>query len=141
LGKTEERCLAVTDPREPQEHPVPHVNTTRNYVTRCVRSLFQQGLVVDRSWLDPSDPRDATVVLGDSRALVWDEMTGWRVGVFKAGEQGVRTTLDGPVHLGGGPLPTPAELAWRIVSGTTGPQREYRSYTEPDGFDEVLRTY
>jgi hypothetical protein len=129
------------DHREPQQHPVPRVNTTRNYVTRCVRTLLEQGLVIERSWLDPSDPRDATVIFGDTRALVWDETTGWRIGVFRAGEQGVRTTLGGSVQLGGGPLPTPRELAWRIASGATASRREYRSYADSDGFDEVLRTY
>jgi uncharacterized protein DUF6292 len=129
------------DHREPQRHPVPRVNTTRNYVTRCVRELVQEGLVVDRSWLDPSDPRDATVILGDARALVWDEMTGWRVGLFHGGEQGVRTSLGDSAHLGGGPLPAPAELVWRVVAGTTASRREYRSYADADGFDEVLHTY
>lgn len=141
LDKTEERCLVVTNYPEPQQHPIPRVETTRNYVTRCVRTLSARGLLVDRSWLDPSDPRDATVVLDDSRALVWDETTGWQFGAFRAGEQGVRTTLDGAVGLGGGPLPAPAELAWRIVSGATAPLVEYRSYTASDGFDEVLRSY
>jgi hypothetical protein len=139
--KTEERCLAVTDHREPQQHPDSRVDVTRNYVTACVRTLLQQGLIVDRSWLDPSDPRDATVVLGDSRALVWDEVTGWRVGLFRAGEPGVRTTLEGPAHLGGGPLLTPAELAWRVTSGATATRREYRSYADSDGVDEALRAY
>jgi hypothetical protein len=130
------------DHREPQQHPVPHVNTTRNYVTRCVRALVREGLVVDRSWLDPCDPRDATVILGDARALVWDEMTGWRAGVFHHGEQGVRrTTLGDPVHLGGGPLPPPEELAWRACSGTAAFRRVYRSYADADGFDEALHTY
>ena len=129
------------DHREPQQHPVPLVNTTRNYVTSCVRALVQQGLAVDRSWLDPRDPRDATVILDDARALVWDEETGWRVGLFHDGEQGVRTTLGGAAHLGGGVLPTPAELAWRVAAGTTATRREYRSYTDTDGLDEVLHTY
>jgi hypothetical protein len=131
----------MTDHPEPHQHPVSRVDTTRNYVTACVRALLQEGLTVDRSWLDPSDPRDATMILGDSRALVWDETTGWRIGRFGTGEQGVRTVLDGAVQLGGGPLPTPAELAWRIASGTTAARREYRSYADSDGFDEALRTY
>jgi hypothetical protein len=140
-SKTAERCLAVMDHREPQQHPVPRVNTTRNYVTRCVRALVHEGLVVDRSWLDPSDPRDATVVLGDARALVWDEVAGWRAGLFHSGEQGVRTVLRDSAHLGGGVLPAPAELAWRVVSGTTASRYEYRSYADADGFDEMLQTF
>jgi hypothetical protein len=117
------------------------VNTTRNYVTESVHALVQQGLVIDRSWLDPSDPRDATVVLADTRALVWDEVTGWRIGLFGSGAPGERTALEGAMHLGGGPLPTPAELARRVVSGTAAARREYRSYADSDGFDDVLRAY
>jgi hypothetical protein len=117
------------------------VDATRNYVTQSVHALVQQGLDIDRSWLDPSDPRDATVVLADSRALVWDEMTGWRIGLFGSGKPGARTALEGAVHLGGGPLPTPAELAGRVASGESATRREYRSYVASDGFDDVLRTY
>jgi Family of unknown function (DUF6292) len=131
----------MTDHREPRRHADSRVDVTRNYVTACVRTLLRQGLIVDRSWLDPSGPRDATVVLGDSRALVWDEMTGWRGGVFRAGEPGVRTTLDDLAHLGGGPLPTPAELAWRVATGAHAARREHRSYADSDGFDEALRAY
>ncbi len=129
------------DHREPRVHPVPRVNTTRNYVTQSVHALLQRGLVVDRSWLDPADPRDATIVLGDARALVWDESAGWRIGAFRSGRQGVRTALHGAVHLGGGPLPAPAELARRVRSGVARPERAYRSYAAADGFDEVLSGY
>lgn len=131
----------MTDHREPLKHPDCRVDATRNYVTRCVHALAQQGLVIDRSWLDPSDPRDATVVLADSRALVWDEMTGWRIGLFDSGRPGVRTAIEGAVHLGGGPLPIPAELAGRVISGESTARREYRSYMASDGFDDVLRAY
>ncbi len=127
--------------REPLPHPDFHVDMTRNYVTHGVRALTAMGLVVDRSWLDPSDPRDATIVLGDSRALVWDEAMGWRIGRFKAGEQGVRTSLDDAAHLGGGPLPSPAELARRVAGGMTAPARAYRSYADADGFGDALRAY
>jgi Family of unknown function (DUF6292) len=129
------------DHREPLPHQVPRVNATRNYVTQSVRALLKQGLVVDRSWLDPADPRDATVVLTDTRALVWDEVTGWRVGLFRAGAPGIRTALEGAVHLGGGPLPTPAELSRRAGSGASAPRRQYRTYADSDGFDEVLLGY
>jgi hypothetical protein len=131
----------VTDQREPLQHPISRVEITRNYVTQSVRALVDQGLPVDRSWLDPSDPRDATVVLGDARALVWDETAGWRIGRFQSGQQGVRTVLDAAVHLGGGPLPTPAELAHRVAGGTTTSGHGYRSYTDLDGLDDLLRTY
>lgn len=141
LGKTEERCLAVTDHREPRQHPDFRVDLTRNYVTACVRALIEDGLVIDRSWLDPSGPRDATVVLAGSRALVWDETTGWRSGLFRAGEPGARTVLDDLAHLGGGPLPAPAELAWRVAAGTPVARREHRSYADRDGFDERLLRY
>ena len=131
----------MTDHREPPEHPDSRVDATRNYVTQSVHALIQRGLGIHRSWLDPSDPRDATVVLTDTRALVWDEVTGWRIGRFGSGAQGVRTALEAAVHLGGGPLPGPAELAQRVVSGAAGARREYRSYADPDGFDELLRMY
>jgi hypothetical protein len=117
------------------------VNITRNYVTQSVQALIQQGLIIDRSWLDPSDPRDATVVLDDTRALVWDEVTGWRIGLFRSGRQGVRTTLAGAAHLGGGVLPAPAELARRVASGATDPPRDHRSYSDSDGLDEALRAF
>jgi hypothetical protein len=129
------------DHREPLQHRVPRVNTTRNYVTQSVHALIQQGLAVNRSWLDPTDPRDATIVLADTRALVWDEMTGWRIGLFRSGTQGVRSALDGAVHLGGGPLPSPAEVARRAGGGMSAPERHYRSYADSDGFDEVLLGY
>jgi Family of unknown function (DUF6292) len=133
--------LAVTDRREPPQHPESRVNTTRNYVIQSVQALIQQGLIVDRSWLDPSDPRDATVVIGDTRALVWDEVTGWRIGVFQSGRQGARTELTGAAQLGGGVLPAPVELARRVASGATAPRREYRSYSDSDGLDEALRAF
>jgi hypothetical protein len=117
------------------------VNTTRNYVTESVHALVQQGLVIDRSWLDPSDPRDATVVLADTRALVWDEVTGWRIGVFRSGRQGVRTALGGAAQLGGGVLPAPAELARRVAYGATASRRDHRSYADADGLDEALRAF
>lgn len=129
------------DHREPLPHPVSYVNTTRNYVTQSVWALIKAGLVVDRSWLDPADPRDATIVLQDTRALVWDEECGWRVGLFRSGRQGVRTDVSGAVHLGGGPLPAPDELAGRIRAGVSAPAREYRSYEDSDGLDEMLRRY
>ncbi len=131
----------MTDSLEPRPHPLLHVDATRGYVTDGVRALIGRGLAVDRSWLDPADPRDATIVLRDSHALVWDEMTGWRVGLFRSGEPGVRTVVDAAVHLGGGPLPTPAELAGRLASGVTAPARAYRSYTDSDGLDAALRAY
>jgi hypothetical protein len=133
--------LDVTDRREPLQHPEFRVNLPRNYVMHGVQALIRHGLVIDRSWLDPSDPRDATIVLGDSRALVWDEVTGWRVGGYRSGRPGVRTVLTGAAHLGGGVLPSPAELARRVAAGTTAPCREHRSYTDADGFDEALRAY
>jgi hypothetical protein len=131
----------MTDHREPRQHPDSRVDLTRNYVTASVRTLLRQGLIVERSWLDPSDPRDATVVLGDDRALVWDETAGWRVGRFEAGEPGIRTVLGGPVRLGGGPLPAPAELARRVAAGRDAARRKHRSYADRDGFDEALRAY
>jgi len=131
----------MMDCREPLPHQVPRVDATRNYVTRNVHALIQRGLCVDRSWLDPSDPRDATIVLTDSRALVWDEVAGWRIGLYRSGAPGEHTALDGAVHLGGGVLPSPAEVRDRVGSGASVAGRQYRMYTDSDGFDEVLLGY
>lgn len=118
------------------------MNATRNYVIHSVWALIGHGLVVDRSWLDPRDPRDATIVLQDTRALLWDEVTGWRLGLFRSGRPGLRTELDDVTYLGGGPLPTPRELARRVIAGATAPRHEYRSHTDVrDGLDDALAAH
>lgn len=132
----------------PAEHPDPWVNLLHGYMTELVQALNGQGARIRRSWLDPCGPRDATVVYasasraGESRALVWDEVTGCRSGRFISGRPGVRTELADVIHLGGGVLLEPAEAAVRLATGTTAPRREFRSYTEVrDGLDDALRRY
>ena len=45
----------------PVAHLDPWVNVLRGYVMRAVESLATGGVLVERSWLDPRDPRDATI--------------------------------------------------------------------------------
>jgi hypothetical protein len=125
-------------------HPDPWVDLSRPYVAEVVATLARGGLRIRRSWLDPRDPRDATIVWaegdGSLVGLVWDEETGWRRGRFVSGRQGLRTVLGGTIHLGGGVLPAPADVARRAVSGEGGPRRQYRSWLDlHDGFDDALR--
>lgn len=126
-------------------HPDPWVDLLRPYVADVVGTLTRSGLRIQTSWLDPRDPRDATVVWGDGDGtlvgLVWDEETGWRHGRFITGRQGLRTVLGAPVYLGGGVLPAPAEVAQRVVRGEGQDRHQYRSCDDlHDGFDDALRT-
>jgi hypothetical protein len=135
----------------PETHPDRWVDLTRGYVTEAILALTQRGFQVDRSWLDPRDPRDATILYTPSvnapssestelRALVWDEETGWRDGRFDGGRPGVRTALDDVSYLGGGPLIEAGELAHRVLEGHRGDLVTYRSYRDVrDGFDDTLR--
>jgi hypothetical protein len=138
----------MTDIVTPGPHPHPWVNLLQDYVTEAVHALRHRNLQVERSWLDPCDPRDATIVytpatggsVAETRALVWDEEAGWRTGRFVSGRPGHRTCLTDAAHLGGGVLVDPTELAWRLVAGTVSAPRTYRSYTETrDGLDDALR--
>ena len=131
----------------PLSHPDPWVNVLRGYVTEAVEAIDEHGLVVKRSWLDPRDPRDATIVFTHPAsnvrtkelALVWDEVTGWRSGIFESGEQGVRTLLSDPRYLGGGVLLDGQDLAGRVLAGATEPRREHRSVADlRDGLDDAL---
>lgn len=128
----------------PAKHSDPSLELLRPYITRTVRVLESAGVQVQQSWLDPKDPRDATIVcliLGQSRALVWDEEVGWRHGLFESGQPGVRTRLAGTTHLGGGVLPTPNEVVSRFTNGTSEPSRKYRAHTDdPERFDDQVRT-
>jgi hypothetical protein len=124
----------------PGTHPDPWVNLLGDYVTEAVAALSAGGLQVQRSWLDPSGPRDATIVLAGTRALVFDEVTGWRYGTFVAGQRGVRTALTGVRYVGGGVLLDADELAHRVISGFSAPRREYRSTADlHDGLDDAFR--
>lgn len=125
----------------PSRHPDPRVDVTRAYVTQAVLALVAAGVRVRASWLDPREPRDATILYGDDAALVWDEETGWRRGRFVSGEQGVRTVLTEVVYLGGGALPAPDDVAHRVTAGVTAPHRVYRRWTDLDRFDDGLRAY
>jgi hypothetical protein len=131
----------------PMPHPDPWVNLLRGYVTEAVRSLVDHDFQVERSWLDPAGPRDATILYVPTtgtrqapHALVWDEETGWRTGRYVSGEQGVRTRLTEVAFLGGGVLPDSRELAGRAIGATPEPRREYRSHADlRDGLDDALR--
>ena len=128
----------------PQPHPAPAVELTRPYITHATLAISASGLAIVDSWLDPRDPRDATIVYclpGDAnrRALVWDEVTGWRHGRFESGHQGIRTVLFDVAYLGGGVLPSGTDLTGRLLAGVSEPRREYRSIRDlDDGLDEAL---
>lgn len=131
----------------PAAHPDPWVDVLRGYVTRTVQAIRADGLLVERSWLDPRNPRDATIIFthpastvsAEKLALVWDEVSGWRSGVFESGEQGVRTVLSATNYLGGGLLPDGQELAGRVLAGASEPRREHRSVADiQDGLDAAL---
>jgi len=139
-AKGRRKDIVMTLPMRPNPHHDPWVDLIRGYITSTVQALQQGGLNVDRSWLDPSDPRDATIVLDDG-ALTWDEQTGWQRGGFVGGQQGVRTVLAAPARLGGGVLPRPGALAAALRQDRplTPAPATYRSFTDRDGFDEALR--
>jgi Family of unknown function (DUF6292) len=131
----------------PLPHSDPWVDVLRGYVTESVEAIKAGGLLVDRSWLDPRNPRDATIIFthpasnvsAEKLALVWDEVTGWRRGVFVSGEQGVRTVLSGTDYLGGGLLPEGQELVGRVLAGASEGRREHRSVASlHDGLDDAL---
>jgi hypothetical protein len=124
----------------PNPHWDPWVDLTRGYITGTVQALQAGGLSVERAWLDPSDPRDATIVLKDAPALVWDEQVGWCSGRYLAGEQGVRTVLAEPAMLGGGVVPDPRRLADAVRTGRplAPAPAAYRSYADRDGLDDIL---
>jgi hypothetical protein len=136
----------VNDMNTPETHPDPWVDLIRDYVTEAVCALTHQGFQVKRSWLDPRDPRDATILytssLVEPRALVWDEETGWREGRLRDGRPGVRTTLSEVTYLGGGPLVSTDEFVRRMLDGTRNDRAVYRSHSDVrDGFDDTLRDH
>jgi hypothetical protein len=113
----------------------------------AVTALISGGLRVERSWLDPMGPRDATILYSPSgatstaetRALVWDEVSGWRLGRYEGGHQGVRTTLSEVSYLGGGVLLDGKALAGRVRALVSEPRPEYRAFTDlRDGLDDAL---
>jgi hypothetical protein len=133
----------------PTPHPDPWVDLLRDYATSTVWALASHNLLIWRSCLDPVCPRDVTIVFSRPsataispglRALVWDEETGWRQGRFEAGQPGVRTRLTGVTYLGGGVLPTPEQVARRVIAKAAAPARAHRSSADiRDGIDDALR--
>lgn len=133
----------------PAPHPDPDIDALRPMITSVVLAFVEHGIRVHASWLDPRDPRDATILysLDTSRdassgplAAVWDEETGWRSGDFVSGSQGSRTTLTNVRFLGGGLLPDRGEVARMIAGQTTAVPQTYRRYTDSsDGFETALR--
>lgn len=128
----------------PSAHPDPFINMLHAYITDAVSALADGNLQIERCWLDPGGPRDATVIFtrpGDESqlALVWDEVTGWRQGRFESGVQGVRTVLSDVTYLGGGVLLDRGTLARRLQAGISEPRREYRTLADArDGLDDAL---
>ncbi|GIH72950.1 DUF6292 family protein [Sphaerimonospora thailandensis] len=111
------------------------------YVDEVADALGER---VARWWDDPFDPRDATIVLVDGTALVWDEESGWRHGRFVSGERGARTELAEVRHLGDGVLPMPERVVALIEEPVYGGawRPAYRSYRDLyDGFDEALARF
>lgn len=137
----------MTEKGTPPHHDDPFVDVLHSYVTKATESLASGGLLVERSWLDPRNPRDATIIFthpasnvsDEELALVWDEVTGWRRGVFESGHQGERTVLSSVDFVGGGLLPEGRELVARVLADATESRREYRSVADlRDGLDEAL---
>jgi hypothetical protein len=121
-------------------HEDPFVDSLRGYLTSAVSALSTSGLNVEAAWLDPYDPRDATIRLARSKALVFDEVSGWRYGNFVSGRQGFRTVLDNVAYVGGGVLPDLHELTHRVINGASIPRPVYRSFADlHDGFEDALR--
>ncbi|WUI04007.1 DUF6292 family protein [Spirillospora sp. NBC_00431] len=123
----------------PAHHPDREIDTAHGCISTTVEALVRLGVRVDRSWLDPSGPSDATLVT-DGNALVWDEWTGWHAGTFLSGRQGERTVLRDAARLGGGVLPEPAMLAGLYASGATLPLVT-REPEARDGLFDRVRDY
>ncbi|MEV0584251.1 DUF6292 family protein [Nonomuraea sp. NPDC050310] len=99
-------------------------------------------------WAGPCDPRQATVLLGDGSALVWDEECGWRLGAFVSGGPDRHTELAGVRYLGGGLLPRPERVPESLADARAGVGASsawrpcYRSHRNcRDGFDVALDYY
>ena len=60
----------MTGKSGPPHHPDPWVDLLYGYVTRAVTGLESGGLQVERSWLDPRNPRDATIIYTDPASNV-----------------------------------------------------------------------
>jgi hypothetical protein len=132
----------MTDNTLPAPHRDRRLDLLRPYITRSAQSLIDRGVEVRAAWLDPSGPRDATIVcrLRDQLCgLVWDEETGWRLGGFVSGRQGERTQLAEARYLGVDVLLDPTEMARRAIEDLTGPRRAFRAHSaDPEGFDAMV---
>lgn len=132
----------MTENGMPRKHSDPWLDLLRPYITGAAQALRGEGVQLEQSWLDPSGPRDATVLFrlaDEAHALVWDEEAGWRTGRYESGRQGERTKLLNPVHLGGGVLVDPREMVERLLTGVTEPRHQVRAHTDVrDGLDDAL---
>jgi hypothetical protein len=134
----------MSDKIFPQPHQDSFLDALRPYIASVVLELSESGWGVSCSWLDPFDPRDATVVFRSEtnapEALVYDEETGWRVGRFVSGEPGVRTVLAGARTLNAGLLPAPAEVARCLAEQDFTEPTMFRHHNDLyDGYEERLR--
>ncbi|MFB4313367.1 DUF6292 family protein [Actinomadura sp. 21ATH] len=133
----------MSDSTLPARHEDPALDLLRPYITASARALLAAGVELERSWLDPSGPRDATIVCrlkGETRALVWDEESGWRIGGFISGRPGERTQLSDARYLGQEVLPRPEKVAKAVVTDSTHPARKYRDhFDDPASFDDTVR--
>jgi Family of unknown function (DUF6292) len=120
-------------------HEDPWVNQLGPYVAQVMQALRANGQDVKNAFLDPYDPRDATILIANSTALVFDAVSGWRYGGYVSGHKGTRTQLADPTYVGGGLLLPASEVAYRYARGVSEPHIKYRSVDDlRDGFDEAL---
>ncbi|TDE32062.1 DUF6292 family protein [Actinomadura sp. 6K520] len=123
----------------PAHHPDPEVDTAHGYVANMTQTLAARGIPVSDVWLDPKGPVDATIITGKN-ALVWDEWTGWRIGIYLSGRQGVRTVLKDPRQLGGGVLASSLAIADLVTSGSSLPLVTRQPHAR-DGLFDTLRRF
>lgn len=116
-----------------------------SYVQQVVAQLADQ---VADWWEGPCDPRDATVRLTDGNVLVWDEESGWRLGLPVSGGRGEHMELADVRYLNGGLLPKPARVPELLADARAGIGASsawrpcYRSHRNcRDGFDVALSYY
>lgn len=130
-------------------HVQPYTDEWLQQPVRYVRQVVHElGTEVSDWWDGPCDPRDATVLLSDGTALVWDEESGWRLGGFVSGGRGEHTELSRVRYLGGGLLPRPERVPTALADARVGVGASsawrpcYRSHRNcRDGFDLALGFY
>jgi hypothetical protein len=123
---------------EPVPHPDHWVNHPSGYIKGIIGHLITTGFVIDRAWMDPCQPRDATLVLSDLRAITWDEDRGLLLGRYVSGHQGERTVLADPVQLSKRILMEPAAVPAAVRAGRGTKPTQLRSHGTRDGLDEAL---